>query len=140
MIGISLTSSSSLPEIVAQGSDAKLIPSRTLTEEAADSPLNPEQRLVSAIQDQVAEVTDAYAHGLIQSVAANFRGRLLMVRVGKAWYELERSRQDQMANELWRWSKQLEFNQLQLLDPDNALVARSPVVGPEMIILKRVDG
>ena len=137
MIGISLISPDSPPEVGAHGSDAQLIPSETLTESVTDLPLNPEQRLIADIQDQVAEVTNVYADGLIQSVEANFRRSLLMVRAGKDWYELEESRQDQMANELWRRSKQLDFSQLQLLDPDGDLVARSPVVGPAMVILKR---
>ena len=140
VIGMALISPGSAPQVVAPDSDAQLIPSEDLTEEAADLTLNPEQRLIAAIQDQVAEVTDAYADGLIQSVEANFRSSLLIVRAGEAWYELERSRQDQMANELWRRSQELEFSRLHLLDPDDALVARSPVVGPEMVILKRVDG
>ena len=136
VIGIAWISPSP-PEVIAQGSDAQPTSSEDLTAEAADLSLNPEQPLIAAIQDQVAEVTDAYADGLIQSVKANFRSSLLIVRAGEAWYELERASQDQMANELWRRSKELDFSHLQLLDPDDALVARSPVVGPSMIILKR---
>ena len=137
VIGISWLSSDSSPQVIAQGSDSQGIPSETQTKEEADLSLNPEQSLIAAIQDQVAEVTDAYADGLIQSVEANFRRSLLIVRAGEAWYTLERSRQDQMANELWGRSQQLDFNQLHLIDLDNTLLARSPVVGPSMVILKR---
>lgn len=139
-VGTALISPGSSPQVVAQGADAQLTPSAALTESAADLPLKPEPSLIVAIQEQVAEVTDTYADGLIQSVEANFRRSLLIVKAGQAWYELAQSRQDQMANELWRRSQALEFNQLQLLDPEDALLARSPVVGPEMVILKREGG
>ena len=121
---------------VAYNSNRQSTPVEEAAGEAA-VPFQPEQSLIDAIQDQVAEVTDAYADGLIQSVKANFRSNLLIVTAGEAWYNLAPTSQDEMANELWRRSQKLDFSHLQLLDPDDVMVARSPVVGPRMVILKR---
>ncbi|NJL38716.1 MAG: hypothetical protein HC899_19675 [Leptolyngbyaceae cyanobacterium SM1_4_3] len=50
--------------------------------------LTPEQSLIAAIQDQVTEVTNRYANGLIQAIQANFRDSRLIVKVSMGWYEL----------------------------------------------------
>ncbi|MDJ0708230.1 MAG: hypothetical protein QNJ46_33580 [Leptolyngbyaceae cyanobacterium MO_188.B28] len=121
---------------VAYNPDAQPI-SAEETEGQTTPPPQPEQSVIDAIQDQVAEVTDAYADGLIQSVKANFRSNLLIVTAGEAWYGLEPNRQDDMANELWRRSQELDFSHLNLIDPDDVMVARSPVVGQRMVILQR---
>lgn len=99
--------------------------------------LTPEQKLIASIQDQVAEVSDRYVDGLIQSVQANFRSSRLMVTIADSWYGLSRSQQDKLANDLLKRAQELDFIKLELLDPDEALLARSPVVGSEMIILRR---
>ncbi len=99
--------------------------------------LTPEQSLIAAIQDQVAEITSQYADGLIQSIQANFQGSRLIVKVGDHWFDLAASRQDQLANEILQRAKELNFNRLEITDPQGELLARSPVVGPNMIILQR---
>ena len=134
-LGIAWLSPSSSTS-VAYNSDTQSSPAEEAAEET-EPPLQPEQSLIDAIQDQVAEVTDAYADGLIQSVQVNFRSNLLIVTAGEDWYGLAKSSQDDMANELWRRSQELDFNHLQLMDSDDVLVARSPVVGQRMVILER---
>jgi hypothetical protein len=99
--------------------------------------LTPEQRLIAAIQEQVAEVTREYAEGLIQSIEANFQGSLLVVKVGDEWYNIAEKRQDKLAAEMFARAKQLDFSKLDITDTKGSLVARSPVIGGEMIIVKR---
>lgn len=99
--------------------------------------LTPEQSLIAAIQEQVAEVTNQYANSLIQSIQANFRESRLIVRVSEGWYELNPSRQDKLANEMLQRSEELAFNQLEITDSEEVLLARSPIVGSRMVILKR---
>ena len=99
--------------------------------------LTPEQSLIAAIQSQVDQVTNQYAEGLIQSIEANFTGSRLIVQVGSDWYDLEDSRQSQLANEMLRRSQEVDFRKLELIDPQGTLLARSPVVGQEMVILQR---
>jgi len=102
--------------------------------------LNPEQKLITAIQTQVAEITDRYAKGLIQSVAANFQGSQLVLQVSEDWYSLSASQQDQLAAEMLQRSRDLDFSSLKIVDEAGRRLARSPVVGREMVILKRQAG
>jgi hypothetical protein len=99
--------------------------------------LTPEQALIARIQDQVAAISNRYASGLVQSVQANFRGSRLIVNISDDWYSLSRVQQDKLASELLRRSQDLDFLKLEMIDGTGALLARSPIVGAEMIILKR---
>jgi len=99
--------------------------------------LTPEQSLIAAIQDQVAEVTNRYANELIQSIQANFRDSRLIVKVSMGWYELSGDRQNKLADEMLKRAQELDFSKLEITDTQGTLLARSPVVGPDMIILQR---
>jgi hypothetical protein len=99
--------------------------------------LTPEQSLIAAIQDQVAEVTNRYANGFIQSIQANFRESRLIVKVSMGWYELSSDRQNKLADEMLKRAQELDFSKLEITDTQGILLARSPVVGPNMIILQR---
>ncbi|WP_017306781.1 hypothetical protein [Spirulina subsalsa] len=99
--------------------------------------LNPEQSLIAAIQNQVAEITNQYAEGLIRSIEADFLGSQLIVAVGDEWYSLPEKRQNQLADEMFARSRTLDFKKIELYDGEGVLLARSPVVGDEMVILRR---
>ncbi|MBV8883094.1 MAG: hypothetical protein JO235_03715 [Chroococcidiopsidaceae cyanobacterium CP_BM_RX_35] len=99
--------------------------------------LTPEQSLIASIQNQVAEITDQDANGLIQSIQANFRGSSLVIKVGDDWYSLKQSQQDKLAARMLERAKELDFSHLEVTDPQGILLARSPVVGNNMVILKR---
>ena len=99
--------------------------------------LTPEQSLIAAIQDQVDQITSQYAEGLIQTIEANFTGSRLIVQVSGDWYTLKPYRQNKLANQMLRRSQELDFRKLELIDPQGTLIARSPVVGEEMVILQR---
>ncbi len=99
--------------------------------------LEPRDTVIEAIQQQVSEVTQRYADNLIQSVQANFRDGRLTVRVSDDWYRLAASQQDQVATDLLKRTKSLDFGKLELLDSQDNRVARSPIVGNKMLILQR---
>lgn len=99
--------------------------------------LTPEQNLIAAIENQVAELTESYADGLIQSIQVNFEGRRLTIKVGDDWYTFNQSQQDKLATRMFERAKQLDFTHLEITDPQGTLIARSPVVGNNMVILKR---
>jgi hypothetical protein len=99
--------------------------------------LTPEQKLIARIQDQVAEISNQYVNGLIQSVQANFRSSQLTVKVGNGWYGLSQPQQNKLADEMLGRMQELDFSKLEITDIEGTLLARSPVVGSEMIILKR---
>lgn len=101
--------------------------------------LTPEQSLIAAIQEQVAAITDRYANGLISSIQANFFSGALTVTVSPEWYILEQPQQNELANEVLARSRQLDFTKIEILDEKGKMVARSPVVGQEMVIFKRTQ-
>jgi len=100
-------------------------------------PLTPEQSLIAAIQSQVAEITDRMGGGLVKSVEADFSIGLLSVKVAEDWYKLNEVEQNQLASQMWKEANSLDFSKLQIANLEGKLIARSPVVGSEMIILER---
>ncbi|MEG4805797.1 hypothetical protein QUB63_33040 [Microcoleus sp. ARI1-B5] len=100
-------------------------------------PLTPEQSLIAAIQNQVAEITDRLGGGLVKSVDADFSIGLLTVKVAEDWYKLSDLEQNQLASQMWKEANSLDFSKLQIANLEGKLIARSPVVGSEMIILER---
>lgn len=101
--------------------------------------LTPEQSLIAAIQQQVADITDRYGSGLIRSIEANFLGSRLIVKVSDGWYNLTESQQNKLADEMLLRSREMDFSKLEITDLKGSLLARSPVVGPNMVILKRQE-
>jgi hypothetical protein len=109
-------------------------PSPTLAPKLA---LTPEQTLIASIQERISLVSDRYTNGLILTVRANFRQSILTVRLGDEWYGLAPNQQDDLANDLLRQSTRLDFSKLELTDAVGNRLARNPVVGTQMIILRR---
>ncbi|NEP01467.1 MAG: hypothetical protein F6K58_22980 [Symploca sp. SIO2E9] len=99
--------------------------------------LTPEESLVVAVQNQVAEITNQYGEGLIKSINANFLASILAVQVGNGWYQLPESQQDKLADGMLSRSRELDFSKLEITDIEGILVARTPVVGSHMVILRR---
>lgn len=99
--------------------------------------LTPEQNLIASIENQIAAISDRYADGLIQSIQANFQGRRLIIKIGNDWYNLKQSQQDKLAARMLERGRELDFTHLEITDPEGTLLARTPVVGIDMVILKR---
>ncbi len=99
--------------------------------------LTPEQKLVASIQNQVAEITDRYANGLIQSIKADFQGSSLVIKVSDDWYSFAQSQQDKLVDRMLERARELDFSHLEITDAQGKTLARSPVVGNNMIILRR---
>lgn len=99
--------------------------------------LTPEQSLIAAIQKEVTALTNQYPDDLIGKIEANFLGSRLTVTVGDKWYSLSTTEQDNLADTILEKTESLDFRKLEMLDSQRNLIARSPVVGNEIIILKR---
>ncbi|GAX43083.1 hypothetical protein NIES4075_40940 [Tolypothrix sp. NIES-4075] len=99
--------------------------------------LTPEQQLIAAIENQVGEISDRFASGLIKSIQANFSTSNLTVKISDDWYTLKQSEQDKLAADIFQRSKELDFSHLEITDSQDKLIARNPVVGTEMVIFKR---
>lgn len=99
--------------------------------------LTPEQSLIAAIQAEITSLTRQYPDGLIASIEANFLASRLIVTMGDDWYQLNQSRKNNLANTILQKAQTLDFRKLELINKNGDLIARSPVVGKEMIILDR---
>ncbi|AFY84229.1 hypothetical protein [Oscillatoria acuminata] len=104
--------------------------------EKPPAPLTPEQTLIAAIQSQVAQVTED-ADIPIASIQANFGASQLLVRISDEWYNITAARQDKLASQIFERGKELDFRTVEIADSQGNLLARSPVVGSRMIIVKR---
>ncbi|MBE9229884.1 hypothetical protein IQ264_31260 [Phormidium sp. LEGE 05292] len=99
--------------------------------------LTPEQTLIAAIQNQVADIASEFANGLIVGIKADFPNNFLSLQVANDWYTFDSAKQDQLAADMWQRSQKLDFEKLEIYDTQGRLVARSPVIGSNMIIWQR---
>jgi hypothetical protein len=104
--------------------------------ERGDVPLTSEQIAIAKIQTQVSEVANQYGEALLGSVQTNFKRGRLIVALNDGWYQLEPSKQTQLVTDLQNRSRSLNFKKLLVADAENHLIARSPVTGDEVVILR----
>lgn len=126
----------SLPQAQVQPSPEKNFDD-FLPPEQGDASISPEQIMVTDIQSQVVAATNRYGEALIQSVQTNFKLGRLIIQLTDAWYQLTPNRQEQLLDDLLDRSQTLKFKKLVVADSEKHLIARSPVVGSNMIILRR---
>ncbi len=78
---------------------------------------------------------DVYPPQLLQQLIPNFPQSLLTLKLGNQWQTLS-ARQKQITLEtLWQRSQRLSFQKLRIYDRQGNLLARSPVVGKDLVIL-----
>lgn len=102
--------------------------------------MTPEQNLIVSIKNKVAEISEQYADGLIQSIQPNFQSNSLVIKISESWYNFDRAQQDKLAARMLTRAREFDFSRLEVTDPQGTLIARSPVVGNEMVILQRHFG
>lgn len=107
-----------------------------LTEPPAPK-LTPEQYLIASIQNEITRILEKYGGGVVKSLQVNFLASSLQVTVGNDWYELTDNKQNQLANAMLQQAQELDFSKLEIKDTEDKLIARSPVVGSEMVIVQR---
>jgi hypothetical protein len=147
------------PEIIPKSViEPEVIPTPVVEPEAIPTPvietkptpipvveLTPEQALLAAIENQFSEISVSVKNTkdkniisqLIKPLQANFRTSDLTVKISDIWYNLEKSQQDKLAAEILQRSQELNFIHLEIVDSQEKIIARSPVVGNEMIIFNR---
>ncbi|MFO5526492.1 MAG: hypothetical protein ACLBM1_01420 [Cuspidothrix sp.] len=107
--------------------------------------LTPEESLLAAIENQFAEISIAVKSKdkqnmisqLIKPIEANFRTSDLKIKIKDIWYNLEKYQQDKLAADILQRSQELNFTHLEVVDSQDKLIARSPVIGNQMIIFNR---
>ena len=105
--------------------------------ERGDQPLTPEQIEIAKIQSQVTDVANQYGEALLGSVQTNFKRGRLIVALNDGWYKLEPTQQTQLVKDLQNRSQALNFKKLFVADAENHLIARTPVTGNDVIILRQ---
>lgn len=98
---------------------------------------SPEQVQLEKIQVQMTAIASQYTDTQVRSVSQNLGTKRLTVDVSDGWYTLNPSRQDQLADAMLQRSQDLSFKALEIRDAHRQVVARSPMVGDQVIILKR---
>lgn len=106
-------------------------------EPSPEPELTPAQKQLAAIQTQVMEISDRFIGGLVTSVEPQIDRARLKVRVSEDWYRFNSDQQDRFANELWEKSQSIDLPKFEITDAQGRLIARPPIVGDSMIILKR---
>ena len=107
--------------------------------------LTPEASLLVAIENQFSEISVFVKNNKnknivsqpIKPLVANFRTGDLTLKISDIWYSLEKSQQDKLAADILQRSQELNFTHLKIVDSQEKIIARSPVVGNEMIIFHR---
>ncbi|MGK7897655.1 MAG: hypothetical protein AB4372_29580 [Xenococcus sp. (in: cyanobacteria)] len=123
-----------IPENLATEITAQPLELKTVVH---DIQLTPEQNLIALLSEKVLELSENYQDDLILSIEPNMANNILFVRIADDWYQLESTKQDEIVADLFARSQELEFRKLEIKDQNDNLVARSPVVGQNMIIFRR---
>lgn len=100
-------------------------------------PLTPEQQLVALIQTEITKLSAPYQSELVQAVLPNYRSSRLVIQLSHHWNDLNSTQQRELANQLLRQAQELNFSKLELTDLVGKILARSPVVGTDMVIIRR---
>jgi hypothetical protein len=122
------------------GTTAQKAPAATtelVKPEKGDVALTPEQIEIAKIQTQVTEVANQYGETLLGSVQTSFKRGRLIVALSDDWYQLAPNQQTQLVNDLQTRSRSLNFKKLLVADAENHLIARTPVTGEGVIILRQ---
>jgi hypothetical protein len=97
--------------------------------------LNPETELVRAVQSKLQAVAGKYPAGLISNLELAEDRQLATVVVSNQWFNLPLAQRQQTAQSLWQQAVDYQMARLEVRALDDRLLARSPVVGGEAIVL-----
>lgn len=92
---------------------------------------------IATIQNQLTQSSIYNASRVIDSVQADFTRDQLTLVCNQDWYRLSEYDQDLLASQLLDQAGKLAFDDVELRATSGQLIARSPVVGNEMVILLR---
>ncbi|MBE9176257.1 hypothetical protein IQ225_14805 [Synechocystis salina LEGE 06155] len=98
------------------------------------APLTPEQSLLAVIQRELVDLEGLYPPQLMERIEPNFLASRLTLTVGDAWQELSSKQQQTLLDALWQRAQKLSFQRLWIYDLKGQLIARSPVVGRDMVV------
>lgn len=97
----------------------------------------PEQKLLADLQSAIVSQAQILSQGLLVSLQANFTSQQLTAKLASGWYSLVPAQQDRLAQALFDRATRFNFRSLELQDDQGQPIARSPVIGQQMVILQR---
>jgi hypothetical protein len=110
------------------------VPLAPLTSAAVKS-TSPEEALVAAVRSQFSTLASQYPAGLISNLELDNERQLAIVTLGNLWANLTVDQQQQVAQSLWQQARTYQMSKLEMRSGSGQLLARSPVVGQEMVIV-----
>lgn len=125
------------PDIVEQPSPKVDVKPAPPVEIKPAPPLTPEQRLIAAIQTQLEDVSQPYGDNIVRSIQPDFAASTLKITVGDAWYLLKEGLQDRLGADVLELAQKLDFKTMRVEDLEGNFVARNPVVGDALVIMRR---
>ena len=99
--------------------------------------LTPEENLIVSIQNKVNNLMINHHGTLVDKVEIDFTKNCLMLFVNAEWYNLSAKEQDGWAEEIFSYAQTLNFLKLTNKNIENTVLARSPVVGKQVVIFRR---
>ena len=124
----------SVPENLAAEIAADTLDVKTVIQEVK---LTPEQNLIATLQEKILQLSEDYQSDLVISIEPNIANNILIVKISNDWYQLDSTEQDTIIADMYKRSQKLKFRKLEIKDQDSNLVARSPVIGQNMIVYLR---
>jgi hypothetical protein len=98
--------------------------------------ISPERQLATALNTRLAQIASQYPDDLVSNISIDSTGDRLTVKLAPAWLEIDSAQQQQSIAKLWQQARSLQFSKLEISDNEGNLIARSPVVGNEMILVR----
>ncbi len=102
---------------------------------AATVPISPEETLITAVRSQFSTLASQYPAGLISNLELDNERQLAIVTLGNLWASLTGDQQQQVAQSLWQQARVYQMAKVEMRSNNGNLLARSPVVGSDMVIL-----
>jgi hypothetical protein len=97
--------------------------------------VSPEAALVEAVKSRSQALAGLYPAGLITDLELDADRGLATVIVGNLWFSLTPEQQQQTAQSLWLQARNYQMSGLEVRVTTDRLVARSPFVGNEAILV-----
>jgi hypothetical protein len=97
--------------------------------------VTPEPTPVEVVKSPSQILASQYPAGLIANLELDNQQGLATVTVGDLWFSLTTAQQQQTAQSLWQQARSYQMSSLEVRVTTDRLVARSPLVGTEAILI-----
>lgn len=96
-----------------------------------------EQKAIVAIDKQIEKIAIDYEMDSLAKIEPNFVTDRLTLEIAENWQELNENKREEIANKWLQDSRKLSFKKLEIIDKEGALIARSPLIGKNIVILQK---